>query len=1244
MICPACGFEGLPGMQFCGSCGARLTTTCRECGFANPSTYQFCGMCGTRLVVDPKEPATEQLSLLIPTSETESMPSSVRPQFEGERRVVSVVLTDLTDSTHLLEKVGTEGWVELMNHILHILESEIYRFGGEVSQFRGDGLVAFFGATAAHEDDPERAVLAALAMQRSFNLHLREFAQPEMAELQLRVGVNTGEVIVAVSSDRHQWEETAMGAAVAIASRMETAAEPGTVLVSEHTYHLIHSQFDWQPLGEILIKGISQPISVYRPLSHITATDIFSYREIFPDVMPRIGREKEFQILKQSVEELFQGRGSIVTLTSEKGAGKTFLLNELQQYFTHREALLAETQTRSSGSMESPVEWARGRCRSYSQRWPYALWFDLFRDWIESRADDSREDKRANLRRRAEILWKEDFDEHYPYLVTFLGLPLEKDFVEKIQHLDGEGLRQRCFLAVRSWVEAASRKSPVVLVFSDLQWADDSSLELLRYCLPICDREPVMFLLSFRSEPESSIGDFHHYLNSEYPHRLRNVNLPPLTEEQSHQLINHLIGPETLPPETCDLILRRAVGNPYYILELIRSLIDNGVLIGGRDRGEWRLTRKVTTLDMPDSLHRLLLARMDRLSSQQKSVLQVSSVIGSVFWMNMVQSLLDSPPTLQKDITVLQRNQFVQESGRVPELGMQYTFKSPLIRETAYDSLLSAQKTMYHLKIAQYIEDKVSPGVLDDYDGILAYHFRCAGNIKKELFYVFLAAEQARRIYANTESLKLYTRALELLDILEADGSSRDLNHSIRTQRFEVLMGRRAVGLDLGQMDSARSDTHALLTLAHQMPDDRIWLIDALLANAEFPANSREELRPGLQMAEQALDLSRELGDRRRELSSLMSVARIRLTLRESNSLNIAEEALALARQLGDLPTEVSMLLRIGNAYGMDNLSRSREYLEAALARSESLNDKRIEILLLEALGRQFERDGDYYRQLTQYEQKRLKLSREIGNRYVEGQTLMYCGQLEALYLGDYESGLKLEREVLQIWEPITSRLFPLLRIAQILTAQGKYADAQATLDLARPLADKVVMDIGRAGLAMVTIILSNALNDERRLWDALELVNQVQQMTTDNVISRQYRMAVACEASETHLKLAQCFADRDKSEYWKHLTQALDASQNAVDLYQHFGFVQIVECTSEEILYRHSRALDRNGRSEEARDFLERAYKEMMRKYDLIPTASPFRKTFLTNIQLHVDIQSLYTGESTPKPRRRKSSTPSKK
>jgi predicted ATPase/class 3 adenylate cyclase len=1230
MNCPNCGFDSPPDMRFCGSCGTRLTVTCAECGSANPLEYRFCGMCGTQLSAGTAQPVPEQPIFLPKTEDEPFLPTETSP-LEGERRVVTVILTDLTDSTDLLEKVGTEGWVELMNRILHILESEIYRFGGEVSQFRGDGLVAFFGATVAHEDDPERAVLAALSMQRALNLYVRELAQPEAADLRMRVGVSTGEVIVSSGSDRQQWQETAMGMAVTVAARMETAAEPGTVLVSEHTYDLVESQFDWQPLGEISVKGVSQPIAVYRPQRHITDIELMPHGAIFPETTPRIGRETEFHTLKSCTERLFEGRGGIVVLTGDKGNGKSFLLNEVRQYFAHREALLAETRAASPPTKNS-LTWVRGRCRSYSQTWPYSLWLDLFRDWLGIRPDESKEEKRDCLRRRAEELWGEGFGEHYPYLATFLGFPLEEAFTEKIRHLDSDGLRQRFFLAVRSWIEAVSRSSPLVLAFSDMQWADDSSLDLLRYCLPICDNESLLWLLSFRPEREASIWKFYHYLEAEYPHRLTSVELLPLAQAQSGELINHLIGPETLPEETRELIIRNAGGNPYYILELIRALIAKGILARDSDDSPWYLARAVTTLDMPDSLQRLLLAHIDRLSAQQRLILQIAAVIGPLFWLNMLQALLDEPHTLRTDLAALQRSQLIQESGRVPELGMQYFFKSPLIREIAYDSLLSTHRTAYHLKAAEYLEDLVSPDVLGNSDGMLAYHYRGAGNLKKELFYTFLAAEHERKISAHAEALQDYTRAVELLDRLENEIPSKGQNRSIQTQRFEVLDGRRQVHFQLGQFGAARADTQALLPLARQMADDPIWLIDALIAQADISGDIREELTPGLQMAEEALALARQLGDQHREMRSLIRIANIKFTLNDSTWQELAERALALARHLGDLKMEVNLLLGIGGKYGMDDLPRSREYLQVALSRSETLNDKATKLSLLQAIGAQLERDGDYHRQLTEYEEERVRLSREIGNRVAEGNALMFCGQIQALYLGDYETGLELELQALRFWENFTGRLFPLLRIAQIQTALGRYTEALATLELARPLEEQVVFDIGRAGLGLVTIILYNALGDEEHLQSALEITSQIQRMVAGNLVSRQYHMAAACEASAAHLKLAQYFGERDNFEIESqaHLLQALESSQSAINLYEQFGFVQIVECASEEIFFRHSQALAANHRSAEAVEFLERAYEEMMRKHDLIPSDSPFRKTYLENIQLHRDIRVAYSAQNT--------------
>lgn len=1216
-------------MQFCGSCGTRLTSACAECGFANPLDYHFCGMCGTRLDTQPVPP-TIGPPLPLAAVEAASLLPVRTPLLEGERRVATVVLTDLTDSTNLLERVGTEGWVELMHRILHILESEINRFGGEVSQFRGDGMVAFFGATSAHEDDPERAVLAALAMQRALAQFMREQGPDTAAGLQMRVGVNTGEVIVPHRGERQQWEETAMGMAVAIASRIEAAAEPGTVLVSEHTYRLIDSQFEWQPLDEISVKGVSQPIAVYQPRAHITVPEDVPHRHEFPNLLPRIGRDAEFHALKASIKGLFEGRGGIAVVTGDEGSGKSFLLNELQQYFAHREALLAEAQPDAPPATTS-LTWVRGRCRSYSQTWPYSMWSDLFHDWLGIRPEDSKEDKRISLRRRAEILWGKGVDEHYPYLATFLDLPLEEGLTEKVKHLDGEGLRQQFFLAVRNWIEATSRSGAVVLALSDLQWADESSLALLKYCLPISDSETLLWLLTFRTEREAPIWEINHYIQVEYPHRLTSVVLPPLTEAQSEELIDHLIGPETLPQETSHLIIHNAGGNPYYILELIRSLIAKGILTRQDSNSPWLVTRTVTTLDLPDNVQRLLVARIDRLSAQERLVLQIAAVIGPVFWLNMIQGLLGETSTLKADLTALQRTEFIQESGRVSELGMQYFFRSPLIRDAAYDSLLSTQKAIYHLRAAEYLENLISPDVLGNYEGMLAYHYRGAGNPKKELFYTFLAAERAHQIYAGTEALQYYNRAMELLDDLQADIQSEEQNRAIQTQRFEVLSGRRHVHYQLGQIEASRADTQALLPLARQMADDPVWLIDALIAQAEISRDSRQELIPGLQMAEEALALAQQLGDEQREMRSLTRVANIRFTLNDPSWRELAERALTLAKQLGDLRTEVNLLLAISGKYGMDDLPRGREYLQEALARSEILNDKATKLPLLQAIGQQFERDGDYYRQLTEYEQVRVRLSREIGNRIVEGNALMFCGQIQALYLGEYETGLELELQTLHFWENMTDRLFPLLRIVQIQTEMGRHTEALATLEIAQPLEERVVLDIGRAGLGLVTAILYNALGDKHRLQLALDITSQIQQMAADNLVSRQYHMAAACEASAAHLKLAQYFSGRKRirTERQTHLRQALESSGSALHIYQQFGFVQVIECSSEEIFYRHSQALAANDHAEEAVKFLERAHEEMMRKYDLIPADSPFRKTYLENIQLHREIQTSYAAQN---------------
>jgi tetratricopeptide (TPR) repeat protein len=278
---------------------------------------------------------------------------------------------------------------------------------------------------------------------------------------------------------------------------------------------------------------------------------------------------------------------------------------------------------------------------------------------------------------------------------------------------------------------------------------------------------------------------------------------------------------------------------------------------------------------------------------------------------------------------------------------------------------------------------------------------------------------------------------------------------------------------------------------------------------------------------------------------------------------------------------------------------------------------------LLRVLSAQLERGGDHYRRMVEYEQKRLEIAREIGDRFEEANSLMFFGQIQALNLGDLEGGLAKVEEAARIMDALSGKVFPLLRLAQIQINLGRFEDAQQTLEIARPVAEQNVYDLSRVGLKMVAVLLYNALGDVTHLGLSLEITDEIIQMEARQMVSRQYRMAAACESSAAHLSLARLSSsEADRQE---HLQKALETSQIALDTYNAFGYINIVECASEEIYLRHSRALAANGQPSQAAEYLEKAYTEMMRIHDLIPADSPFRRTYLENIASHREIRAAH-------------------
>lgn len=1046
MRCPNCAFDGPSDHKYCGMCGTQLVHVCPSCGFANPVAFRFCGQCGVRLTervgaVPSVAGDAIPLPAAVPseTSQPAALPTAkedaaVPGHLEGERRLVTVILADVSESTDLLGQIGTERWVEVMNRILQILEAEVYRYGGQVDQFRGDGLVALFGATSAHEDDAEHAVLAALAMQEAVLPYAEQLAEQEGIDLLLRVGVNTGEAVVASIGDSAQHsEDTAMGSAIALASRMETTAEPGTVLVSENTYQLVQAEFEWEPLGDVQVKGVSDPIGVYRPLS--PRPDAHRSRRMRERGLPTllVGRDEDFQVLTGCLADLGRGRGGTVMVVAEEGMGKSHLVARVRAEF-------AGTDGGGADAPATTVQWLQARCRSHEQSWPYAVWLDLFRRWLGSAQLGDELQIRDRLRAEAESLWGERTGEYYPYLAFWLSLPLDEALADHVSALHAEGLRQQLYVVIKAWVQALMRRGPVVVAFEDMHWIDASSLRLLQYCLPLCETEAVQWWLMFRPDRASAMWDFRHFVETQYPHRLTSVTLEPLTEVQSEHMLDLLVGDQVLPGDLRALIVQRAEGNPYYIEEFISALAREGVLVRDAWTGRWRATRAVTSIDLPDTLRGLLQARIDGLSSEERRVLQIAAVIGTVFWEEVLAELAEDRALLPSHMAALQRAGLIRERGKVPDLGREYHFGSSLIRDVAYDSILQAQRTVYHRQVADHLADLFGKEILAQYYGVVAYHYRNAQEPGKELFYALSAAEHAQGIYANTEALTHYRRSLELLGSLDSELSDR----TTQDWRLEALQGLGQVSFGLGEIVQAETHFREAIALGHQtgLAPQRLVLLHYWLCEVLFWQNRYAEQ---IEVAEAGLA---QLGnDTRSPEAALMNQEIAIGHFERGNLARFREYTYRTAQFLSDLPYTQELrpaYNHVSKAYRSEKrVGQAMRWLQELQERAEAHHD-------LRALGEAHYLAGDMLadqgdlRGALARSVKAADLHASIEDTKHESWCLGNAG-LASLMLGEVAAAESYVRRGLELALEVGNRrdiAWAYWRLGQVEICRGQFAEA----------------------------------------------------------------------------------------------------------------------------------------------------------------------------------------------------------
>ena len=680
------------------------------------------------------------------TASTRRGPVRTGRAVAGERRVITVLFCDIVGSTAMAERLDPEEWTEIVNEAFQYLTAPIQHYEGTVARLMGDAILAFFGAPVAHEDDPQRAVLAAFDIIDGIKPFSEQLAREYGLDFTVRVGINTGPVVVAdVGSDVAK-EYTAMGDAVNVAARMEQTAQPGTIQISGDTHRLVAPLFDLEPLGEVEAKGKSEPVPAYRVLG--VKAQPGPLRGIDAVSAPLIGRDREFAQLKGALEPLRQGLGQIVCLIGEAGLGKSRMLEEL------RTKWLRDNE-------QSP--WVVSHGNSYDTMRPYGLFQERVREFFGIGLDDPVEVIHQNVSTKLRAQGMSD------ELIPLCTAAVEWIVAAKVLHdtpdLPADALKQKIFEQMyAAWHQFAS-PGPLVLVFDDLQWSDPASAELLVHLLRLTEEVPILFLFAFRPERQSPAWQVKLKAETDYPHRYTEIALKPLGPEDTDALLSALLSIADLPPELRQLILRKTEGNPYFAEEIVRTLIEQGVVYRTEDGLRWKAGTTVEDIAIPDSLHALLTARIDRLDREVRATMHMASVIGRSFYYRVLNAISDTAIELDKHLVALQRAELVEETARIPEL--EYMFKHELAREAAYTSILHRRRREFHRSVGEAIEE-LFPDKLEDNAHRLAYHFAEARDDKWAMKYYTMAGEVAAAIYANAEAAAQYAHAIDAAGRLAA--------------------------------------------------------------------------------------------------------------------------------------------------------------------------------------------------------------------------------------------------------------------------------------------------------------------------------------------------------------------------------------------------------------------------------------------------------------------------------------------
>jgi class 3 adenylate cyclase/tetratricopeptide (TPR) repeat protein len=695
--------------------------TCANCGAGNAEGHRFCGNCGSLLD---------------------------QARIEGERKFASFLFADVAQSTSIAEEMDPEDWTLVMNGAFGFMNAAVSRYGGTVSRLMGDAVLALFGAPVAHEDDAERAVRAALEIQEAAATYAQNVQPRYGIDFRLRVGIHTGTAVLAIVGDAIKAEYTAMGDAANVAARLQSAAEPGTVLISADTQRLVRAQFEFRPRGAIAMKGKQAAVDSFEVVG-VRAVPLKA-RGLEGLTSPIVGREHEVALMRNKLLGLGKGLGSVVAVVGEAGLGKSRLMADLRDFADEQGA----------------PAWYESRAISYGQSIPYYPWRQLGRQMLGASEMEAAPAVREKLAAFVQRLGLPTAD--IPFYETLLAVDTEESRLA-LADLSGDDMVNRVAGAVVNAVKAAigpgEAPRPHVLVFDDLHWSDNATLELIAQVAALASFMPLIIVCILRPRRKAPSWQLVDRLQASLGSTFERIELEPLTPADAGALLGNLLDIKGLPGTVRQRILDRSEGNPFYLEEVLRSLIDCGQIVS--EDGHWRATRDIVDAKIPETLAGVLSARIDRLPETTKRVAQTAAVIGRAFMHRVLESVCHAAPAAERiehvepHIASLSYEQLVRERTRDPE--REYVFKHVLICEAAYGLLLRSRRRDLHARTGLALEELFSDR-REEMAAVLAHHFTEAEDHQRALDYSRRAAESAGKLAAPQEELEHRERILKLLD------------------------------------------------------------------------------------------------------------------------------------------------------------------------------------------------------------------------------------------------------------------------------------------------------------------------------------------------------------------------------------------------------------------------------------------------------------------------------------------------